>query len=140
MASDLNWHLLWFVGRAENSLFCKVVLKERYMSDGKIDGNVKWFNPRKGYGFIATPDGRDIFVHYSSISGDGYKTLTEGDAVTFDIVEGDKGLRAENVIPESASATKESATKESATEESATEESATEESATEESATEEVES
>lgn len=68
------------------------------MSNGKIEGQVKWFNPRKGYGFIATPDGRDIFVHYSSISGDGYKTLTEGDAVTFDIIEGDKGLRAENVI------------------------------------------
>jgi len=75
------------------------------MSDGKIDGSVKWFNPRKGYGFIATPDGRDIFVHYSSISGNGYKTLTEGDAVTFDIVEGDKGLRAENVIITSAPAT-----------------------------------
>ena len=73
------------------------------MSDGKIDGQVKWFNPRKGYGFIATPDGRDIFVHYSSISGEGYKTLTEGDAVTFDITEGDKGLRAENVIAISAS-------------------------------------
>ncbi len=107
------------------------------MSDVKIDGTVKWFNPRKGYGFIATPDGRDIFVHYSSISGDGYKTLAEGDSVTFDIVEGDKGLRAENVIPEPASATEESATEESATEESATKESATEESATEESATEE---
>jgi len=92
------------VGRAENSLFREVVHKERYMSDGKIDGKVKWFNPRKGYGFIATPDGRDIFVHYSSISGDGYKTLTEGDAVTFDIIEGDKGLRAENVITTSASA------------------------------------
>ncbi len=73
------------------------------MSDEKIDGQVKWFNPRKGFGFIATPDGRDIFVHYSSISGDGYKTLTEGDAVTFDIIEGDKGLRAENVIATSAS-------------------------------------
>lgn len=67
------------------------------------DGKVKWFNPRKGYGFIATADGRDIFVHYSSISSDGYKTLAEGDAVTFDIVEGDKGLRAENVIAVSAS-------------------------------------
>ena len=75
------------------------------MSDGKIEGKVKWFNPRKGYGFIATPDGRDIFVRYSSISGDGYKTLTEGDAVTFDIIEGDKGLRAENVISTPASAT-----------------------------------
>jgi len=65
------------------------------------DGKVKWFNPRKGYGFIATADGRDIFVHYSSISGDGYKTLVEGDPVTFDIVEGEKGLRAENVIAQS---------------------------------------
>lgn len=67
------------------------------------EGKVKWFNPRKGYGFIATADGRDIFVHYSSISGDGYKTLVEGDAVTFDIVDGDKGLRAENVVAKSAS-------------------------------------
>jgi CspA family cold shock protein len=67
------------------------------------DGKVKWFNPRKGYGFIATADGRDIFVHYSSISGDGYKTLNEGDPVTFDIVEGEKGLRAENVMAQSAS-------------------------------------
>jgi CspA family cold shock protein len=67
------------------------------------DGKVKWFNPRKGYGFIATADGRDIFVHYSSISGDGYKTLVEGDPVAFDIVEGEKGLRAENVVAKSAS-------------------------------------
>ncbi len=66
------------------------------------DGKVKWFNPRKGYGFIATKDGRDIFVHYSSISGDGYKTLNEGDPVTFDVVEGDKGLRAENVVAQTA--------------------------------------
>jgi CspA family cold shock protein len=67
------------------------------------EGKVKWFNPRKGYGFIATADGRDIFVHYSSISGDGYKTLTEGDPVTFEIVDGEKGLRAENVVAKSAS-------------------------------------
>jgi len=65
------------------------------------DGKVKWFNPRKGYGFIATADGRDIFVHYSSISGDGYKTLVEGDPVTFEVVEGEKGLRAENVVASS---------------------------------------
>ena len=70
------------------------------------DGKVKWFNPRKGYGFIATADGRDIFVHYSNISSDGYKTLVEGDPVTFDIVEGEKGLRAENVIAQSASESK----------------------------------
>jgi len=70
------------------------------------DGKVKWFNPRKGYGFIATTDGRDIFVHYSSISSDGYKTLAEGDPVTFDVVEGDKGLRAENVVARGASGSK----------------------------------
>ena len=71
------------------------------------DGKVKWFNPKKGYGFIATADGRDIFVHYSCISGDGYKSLTEGDPVTFDVVEGDKGFRAENVIVQSAAEKKE---------------------------------
>ena len=67
------------------------------------DGTVKWFNPRKGYGFIATEDGRDVFVHYASISGDGYRTLAEGDPVSFDVVEGEKGLRAENVIAVAAS-------------------------------------
>lgn len=54
------------------------------------EGKVKWFNPRKGYGFIATENGKDVFVHYASISGDGYKTLVEGDAVSFDVVEGEK--------------------------------------------------
>lgn len=63
------------------------------------EGKVKWFNPAKGYGFIACADEKDIFVHYSSISGDGFKTLTEGDPVRFDIVNGEKGLRAENVVP-----------------------------------------
>jgi len=66
------------------------------------EGTVKWFNSRKGYGFIATADGTDVFVHYSSISSDGYKTLAEGDAVSFDIVQGEKGPRAENVAPPSA--------------------------------------
>lgn len=63
------------------------------------EGTVKWFNARKGYGFIATTDGSDVFVHYSSISSDGYKSLAEGDPVTFDIVQGEKGPRAENVAP-----------------------------------------
>lgn len=66
------------------------------------EGTVKWFNPKKGYGFIATPDGKDIFVHYASITGEGYKTLVEGDPVTFDIVEGEKGLRAEKVVQQAA--------------------------------------
>jgi len=81
-----------------------------------LDGNVKWFNPRKGYGFIATSDGRDIFVHYSSISGDGYRTLAEGDPVTFDIVEGEKGLRAENVVAKPASESAPESASESASE------------------------
>ena len=67
-----------------------------------LEGKVKWFNTRKGYGFICAPDGTDVFVHYSNISGNGYKTLAEGDIVSFDIIEGEKGLRAENVVPKSA--------------------------------------
>ena len=67
------------------------------------EGTVKWFNPRKGYGFITAEDGKDIFVHYADISGEGYKTLVEGDAVTFDVIEGEKGLRAENVVHKAAS-------------------------------------
>jgi CspA family cold shock protein len=61
------------------------------------DGTVKWYNPRKGYGFITTPEGRDVFVHYSCISGNGKEILHEGDQVSFDIVNGEKGPRAENV-------------------------------------------
>ncbi len=53
------------------------------------EGTVKWFNQRKGYGFISTTDGQDIFVHYSNISGEGFKSLVEGDAVSIDIVEGE---------------------------------------------------
>ncbi|MFW9871364.1 MAG: cold-shock protein [Candidatus Thorarchaeota archaeon] len=71
------------------------------------EGTVKWFNPRKGYGFITAEDGKDIFVHYADISGEGYRTLVEGDTVTFDIVEGEKGLRAENVVQKAASESKE---------------------------------
>jgi cold shock protein len=62
-------------------------------------GTVKWFSNEKGYGFIARPDGDDVFVHYSAISGEGYRTLTEGQAVEFDIVEGPKGKQAANVRP-----------------------------------------
>lgn len=69
------------------------------------EGTVKWFNQRKGYGFISTTDGQDVFVHYSSISGEGFKSLSEGDQVSFEIVNGEKGPRAENVINKSAQVT-----------------------------------
>jgi len=60
-------------------------------------GTVKWFNADKGYGFITREDGPDVFVHYSSIAGDGYRSLTEGDDVEFEVVQGPKGLQAANV-------------------------------------------
>ena len=60
-------------------------------------GKVKWFNNSKGYGFITTDDGKDAFVHYSDIGGDGFKTLEEGDAVEFELAEGAKGPKAMNV-------------------------------------------
>jgi CspA family cold shock protein len=61
-------------------------------------GKVKWFNNAKGYGFIGREDGPDVFVHYSSIQLDGYKTLKEGDEVEFDIVQGQKGPQADAVV------------------------------------------
>lgn len=65
-----------------------------------VSGTVKWFNARKGFGFIEQDDGGDdVFVHFRSIQIDGYKKLAEGQRVTFEIHEGDKGLYAENVSP-----------------------------------------
>lgn len=63
-----------------------------------MKGNVKWFNAEKGYGFIEREDGGDVFVHYSAIQTEGFKTLEEGEAVEFDIVEGDRGPQAANVV------------------------------------------
>jgi CspA family cold shock protein len=60
-------------------------------------GQVKWFDQKKGYGFITREDGDDLFVHYSAINRDGFKTLDEGDEVEFEISEGKKGLQATNV-------------------------------------------
>ena len=62
------------------------------------DGKVKWFNESKGFGFITSDDNVDIFVHHSSIEGNGFKTLAEGESVTFDIEQGDKGPKAVNVV------------------------------------------
>ncbi|MFV1997811.1 MAG: cold-shock protein [Acidiferrobacterales bacterium] len=64
-------------------------------------GTVKWFNDSKGFGFISQDDGgKDVFVHFSSISGDGFKTLTEGQKVTYEVQDGPKGPQAANVLPE----------------------------------------
>jgi CspA family cold shock protein len=63
----------------------------------RLKGVVNWFNNTKGYGFIGRDDGPDVFVHYSAISGEGYKALQEGDKVEFEIVEGEKGPQAANV-------------------------------------------
>ena len=63
----------------------------------RLKGTVKWFNNAKGYGFIGRDGGPDVFVHYSAISADGYKSLQEGDVVEFEIIQGQKGPQAANV-------------------------------------------
>jgi CspA family cold shock protein len=63
-----------------------------------LKGTVKWFNAEKGYGFIQVEGGEDVFVHFSAIQGEGFKTLDEGQAVEFEVVEGNRGPQAANVI------------------------------------------
>jgi CspA family cold shock protein len=64
----------------------------------KQQGTVKWFNGSKGYGFIEREDGEDLFVHFNSIIGDGFRNLDEGQRVEFNVVEGQKGLQAQDVV------------------------------------------
>ena len=61
------------------------------------NGNVKWFDVKKGFGFIVGPEGQDVFVHFSSITGDGFKTLKDGEPVEYELLQGEKGLHARNV-------------------------------------------
>ena len=65
----------------------------------QVTGTVKWFNEKKGFGFIEREGGDDVFVHHSAIQGDGFKTLQEGQKVTFEVTQGQKGPQAENVNP-----------------------------------------
>ena len=64
----------------------------------RITGTVKWFNAAKGYGFLGRDEGEDVFVHFSAIEGSGFKSLSEGDQVTFDVEEGNRGPAAKNVV------------------------------------------
>ena len=68
-----------------------------FKEDKLAQGTVKWFSNEKGYGFIEREEGDDVFVHFSAINMEGYKTLTEGQRVEFEVVQGDKGLQAANV-------------------------------------------
>ena len=69
------------------------------MSGQRVSGTVKWFNDGKGFGFIEQEGGQDVFVHHSAIQGEGFKTLKEGQKVTMEVTQGQKGLQAVNVIP-----------------------------------------
>jgi CspA family cold shock protein len=64
----------------------------------EVQGTIKWFNNTKGYGFIGPDEGQDVFVHYSGIAGEGYRTLKEGDRVEFEVIAGPKGPQAANVV------------------------------------------
>ena len=70
------------------------------MSEERVSGTVKWFNDDKGFGFIEREDGKDVFVHHSAIVAEGFRTLKEGQKVTMEVTEGQKGPQAENVMPE----------------------------------------
>jgi len=73
-------------------------VKKEEQGSMSVEGKVKWFNESKGYGFIQQDNGPDVFVHFSAVKGEGFKTLAEGQRVQFDIVEDEKGLKAANVI------------------------------------------
>ncbi len=79
-------------------LFSRYRGKKEARERMSVEGKVKWFNEAKGYGFIQQDNGPDVFVHFSAIKSEGFKTLAEGQRVQFDIVEDEKGLKAANVI------------------------------------------
>jgi CspA family cold shock protein len=81
------------------SSFPQDIRRSQLLKEGKsvATGKVKWFNSQKGYGFITTDEGEDVFVHYSAIAGSGFRTLDEGQRVSFEVTQGPKGLQAANV-------------------------------------------
>ena len=85
--------------RKKGVLFMKTQIVEEKEGGNAVRGTVKWFNNEKGYGFIDSPGKEDIFVHYSAIKCEGYKTLAEGQMVEFKLLETSKGLQAVNVTP-----------------------------------------
>jgi CspA family cold shock protein len=85
----------FFLGTSQGAATPKV--KSRRAQVARLQGKVKWFNNSKGYGFIGQDGGADVFVHYSAIQGEGFKTLQEGDTVEFEIVQGQKGPQADKV-------------------------------------------
>jgi len=89
------WHLIVAnVTVKDNSKFLFYFLEELYMNKG----TVKWFNNQKGFGFISDEEGNDVFVHYSGLNMDGFKSLEEGQEVEFEVVQGAKGPQATNVV------------------------------------------
>ena len=85
----------FLIPKAEAATRCE---KKEEGKLARVTGKVKWFSNTKGYGFIGQDGGADVFVHYSAIQGEGYKTLQEGDAVEFEVTQGQKGPQAENVV------------------------------------------
>jgi cold shock protein len=75
------------------------VVPRRSIKGERMEGKVKWFNEKKGFGFIERDDGDDVFVHFSAITGNGFRTLTEGQRVQFEVQKGPKGLQATDVKP-----------------------------------------
>jgi cold shock protein len=86
--------LLFYKRRGNPGEFNKEASGER---EQMVKGKVKWFNDSKGYGFLSQENGDDVFVHFSAITGEGFKSLAEGDDVTFEVTNGPKGLQAANV-------------------------------------------
>jgi cold shock protein len=94
-----GWDIFWPLRRSVDAVDGVIPqVNQARRSTQLAEGTVKWFSNEKGYGFIEREGGDDVFVHFSAIAMDGYKSLTEGQRVSFEVVQGDKGLQAANVM------------------------------------------